>query len=759
MSQPRSAPGPRTGRTWLGLVLSLVILANPAATLAKGHEGKPPGPSTQEELLARAKISQEEAMGIAQETFAVPGDAALVVAQLELPWETEAPIWNLTWNLSGSPGRQLRVGINAVTGQVRWMSLEDPQLWRPGPVELTVNREQAQAIAEALLQQVAPEEFAASQLEPYHPPGPGAEPARTHWFNWSRVVEGIPFPEHSLSVSVSARDGTVISFNRHWPGQVTFAPAAGLISEEQAWEKLNPVIAPQLVYRRLGEGAAASYRLFYRAEPNARVDARTGEVYTPQGSFFQVGEPVSQGGVEPAPRKPLKTAEEAAAVARQVLGLDPEVKPNNTDQWAGGSDSSERFWNIQFRLPGPKPETYRHANVTLNAATGRLQGLWAEQAVDVQNQEPTIDEARAREVALQFVRTFFAPELPELFMRVISGKAHFAPGPEGKAREKVIAYHINFNRVVNGLLVEGESISLTINAFTGEVENLHLNWGQSVLSEPQNPLSVEAARDIWWERFELRRIYVSRPRYEDYPGPPAAEREAVPVWQLSFRDGRPAPSPYIDATTGRFVDWQGVEVLDPARLPEDILEHPQQEALETLAARRALELRDGKLRPDDPLTRLEAVILLNRGLFANGKGAYWETAVPPGAYPDIPQGHPHYWEIHQALSRGILTAPQSDQPFNPDQAVSRAEFAQMLARGLGLGLVEQVTRPLPLGYSDADELPLAVRNPVAMLAGLGIIDDSQGAFQPDQPITRAEAAAQVQATHKLQQGSSPRWGK
>lgn len=71
--------------------------------------------------------------------------------------------------------------------------------------------------------------------------------------------------------------------------------------------------------------------------------------------------------------------------------------------------------------------------------------------------------------------------------------------------------------------------------------------------------------------------------------------------------------------------------------------------------------------------------------------------------------------------------------FNPEQSVTRAELAQMLAR---------VVAGTPVSSPFLNDVPAGIwyAPAVQKAAGLGLLTSSEGAFRPDAPATRAECA-------------------
>ncbi|MBR3640603.1 MAG: S-layer homology domain-containing protein, partial [Oscillibacter sp.] len=109
-----------------------------------------------------------------------------------------------------------------------------------------------------------------------------------------------------------------------------------------------------------------------------------------------------------------------------------------------------------------------------------------------------------------------------------------------------------------------------------------------------------------------------------------------------------------------------------------------------------------------------------------------------------------HWAADYAdfLYRAGITTGYEDGTFRPDRAVTRAQFAAMLCRYLGLETQEDAALP----FADAEEIPAYARGSVAALYERGIVNGSEknGAlsFLPYSNLTRAQAAAMIGRTQE-----------
>jgi len=162
---------------------------------------------------------------------------------------------------------------------------------------------------------------------------------------------------------------------------------------------------------------------------------------------------------------------------------------------------------------------------------------------------------------------------------------------------------------------------------------------------------------------------------------------------------------------------------------------------------------DGTFRPDQKLTKAEAVSLL-AGLVDDytDKGAYSCDFV------DVPRNAPYFDDLAYMASKEFSQTPQhpmkdvtgdSQKRFYPDAPITRGELAAMMARMGGLKGDGPKLRDVSADTPNATEIGRVARE--GWLTG-----NQSGTFRPEAPVTRAEFA--VAANRLIQRTQRPREG-
>lgn len=256
-------------------------------------------PAEQQEIERTAKlIARDQAVEAVKKWVQVPDNLALRGANLATNWQNpDTHIWNLNWSDEKAgdekPGYMF-ARVNAFTGE-----LVGFDLYYPGTDGKTgtMDRPAAQKIAEEFLQRIQPGRFQEVKLDESQPlvtREKGKNPP-FQYFNYRRLVNGIPFPGNGLNVRVDTVQGKVVSYNLNWSDR-QFPSATGVLNAKQAGESFLKYRPLTLSYARMyGPDGPGDIRLVYQPLATGwgvptidMVDARSG------AGLDWEGKPVSQ---------------------------------------------------------------------------------------------------------------------------------------------------------------------------------------------------------------------------------------------------------------------------------------------------------------------------------------------------------------------------------------------------------------------------------------------------------------------------------
>lgn len=180
-----------------------------------------------------------------------------------------------------------------------------------------------------------------------------------------------------------------------------------------------------------------------------------------------------------------------------------------------------------------------------------------------------------------------------------------------------------------------------------------------------------------------------------------------------------------------------VKAKDVVTLPSDVAGHWSEAAV-----REAMELGfvtgfdDGAFRPDAPVTRQEATVLLAKALLvkvdSSGTLAFRDAA-------NIPQWASPF--VREAVSLKWVTG-YGDGTFRGGERIARQELAAVIARTLGDSVAGDAEALA--GFADRHELAGWAARPMSLTVELGILrGTNDGLLNPQGTTTRAEAVTMM----------------
>lgn len=716
-----------------------------------------------------AKLTKEDAIESAKKYVQIPAGYKLQSANLNSDWSPTGTrsVWYLYFSKQEGDRTygNISVNVEANTGALLGFNIyeNDPDQRPSFPPK--VNFGEAKDIANKWLSQATANVF--SQLkyngryeDEVKPPLDGNV---QYNFTYERVVNGIPFPQDSVTVSVNG-DGKVINYYSNWTDDVKFESNDKIISLEEATQafrnKSKLGLLYQVPYQVSTQGNEKKAYTAYTLE-SYMMNAKTGEWWS------QFGEPISQTsdekpiadkplGEKPAANKNLSKEDAVKAVEKSF-----RIPSNFTLQNA----SYNEYFNIE------NGETVSSWNLSWNQsadqndiARGRMNAIWANvnaktgevmnfnHYIDIYDPrtgeqlpaKPTLTSDEAKSKAIEFVKTMVPHYAHEL---VLSSSRSDVVIQEKASRTE----EFNFKHVSDGVAIGYNNVSLTIDMESGEVVNYYANFSLTKYPEKRpDVISEDKAKELLLSQYNIELSYVlpypSAIPYEKYAvmkaaGEPVPDikqpevQEAKLVYQLISKYQR---EPFfLDAVSGV---WKSMSTGEPISLVKeqatDIEGHWAKDALQLMLDYQALEIKDGKVNPNEAITKGEMikmlVITMNGGYYPG----MFDAASRENTFSDVQKSSKYFQFVEMALDRRLID--KSDK-FNPEQKMTREDMAELIVRALGYRKLSQFDPIFNKNFSDLEE----VKNPGAasITVGLGIMSVDNGKFNPHKEVTRAEAAS------------------
>ncbi len=262
----------------------------------------------------------------------------------------------------------------------------------------------------------------------------------------------------------------------------------------------------------------------------------------------------------------------------------------------------------------------------------------------------------------------------------------------------------------------GETLSDTRSSISSRIERTHLSRFEFFLTGSKN---------VWV-------VLLREEAPEFFP-----HGSSVLVFGCKQRGGVDALVVAIQNGNDEVIDilWRDGELGDLSECPLTISDHWAHNWIKSLSgAGLTPSYQDGTYRPENPVTRAEMSIFLQKGI--GGSGFTPPTSDGSHPYTDIANHWAEAW-IEELYDTG-MTGGYSDSTYRPENQVTRAEIAVFLLKAKH---GNTYTPPAPSGRSFSDVAGHWAESWIEQLAAEGITSGYlDGTFKPDRMVTWAEMA-------------------
>ncbi|MCG0276355.1 MAG: S-layer homology domain-containing protein [Thermosediminibacteraceae bacterium] len=228
-------------------------------------------PQEQKELEASKKlIPKEKAVEVVKKYVEIPGDYKQRYAGLYEDYENPGSrVWSITWEKnSGTPDDygSISARVDAMTSELLSFDIYDRTRYSED-FKQNLDMKAAEKKADDFLKTVQPEKYRMVKPENHENQRPVPEKIREFVFNYTRQVNGIPFPDNGFSVTVDAQSGRIVSYYSRWT-DATFPAPEGIMDKQQAENLFLKKVGLQLAYTQFNESEKRGYRLVYGISPS-----------------------------------------------------------------------------------------------------------------------------------------------------------------------------------------------------------------------------------------------------------------------------------------------------------------------------------------------------------------------------------------------------------------------------------------------------------------------------------------------------------
>lgn len=707
----------------------------------------------------KAAITVEQAVQLVKDNFSIPEKYSRMSTGYN-EYNNQAT-YSLNWNADEPPGGSFNATVDATTGEIMNINQWDQSV-KPSFKLPIIAIGDAEKIATDLVSKLASKHLSEMQLvkdnqeilslNNYQP--------FSYNFRWVRMVNGIPCPGNGVNVSVSGDNGLVRNYNNNWTEDLVFPAASKVISPEKALQVFTEAPMLELQYfipqmmnpqRPEPQRVLLVYQLSNKYYGGS-VDALTGEPVimdravgsnTPSGAVGGVTRAtsvVTSTSTSPAkstsalteatpsvidsstsPDTPEKSQQisqaEAAEIVKKAVKIPKDLVLQNSSLNPDWQNPIEQVWDLNWSNQSFGMGEHRYMSARVNAKTGDLVGFNMSYGTIPSDKSKLITRKEAQKIADDFLKRI----KPERFELV---KMESEDLYNGKMPPNL--QNFNYVRVVNGIPVTSNGMHLTVDTAAKQVNAYEMNWSNSEFPSSTEVLPVSQAT----ERFlKIRPLTLNYTLIYKQNG----QQEARLVYQPKTDYSMYLPS-MLDAKTGDTMDWYGKSQSQWSRSHtyKDIQGNYAEKEIGLMGLTGAFGEYGDTFRPDEKIT---AGSLLRAMLTAEGNNR--DRVLSDEDIKKIAKERE--W-IHDDLKL--------------ESELSRMDLSKIMIRLMDMDTSAQVKGIYAVPFTDSSTIEPDSLGYIALSWGLGILKVEGNTVQPNQSVTRADAAYALVHAYALEHVNS-----
>jgi hypothetical protein len=594
---------------------------------------------------------------------------------------------------------------------------------------------------------------------------------RHYYFNYYRVVNGIPFYQDNVHISVNTETGKIYSYNHNIDDRLVFPDAENIISVEDAQKAYTEKLGLELIYKYNYDYKDEKVDVFPVYVPKYdnniyAVDAVTadkirtgrygiyggaGDMAADQALMMEKENVKKAAGVAEEPRL---TPEEIEAVKKQaelITGKEAEkiareIPENNLDEgYVLRSWNLNRSWpikedfvyNMSFRKEtGNEQGRYLYADVAVNAKTGEVVRFYM--GYPYTEEKPKFDADSAKAAAEEYLKNLAPEKFAEVELEEAEEEIDRYPGQEPQRY-----FNFNYVRKVNDISFPGNGIYVGFDAVNGKVTNFNINWFDIDFPDLDNVISFEEAHEAFFENIGLELQYKQVDQEDDFipiektmpmvnsseDGTKEDGKKDLPGIKLVYvlKSGKPF---ILDANTGSVINYDGKPYKEekPAEYT-DIEGHYAEEKIKELVKYRIINFTDSEYRPNEEIIQKDFFSILSKII----DRYYGPIIMEDSGQDEIDEMY------KQLLREGVIKKDE----IAPESPVTREDAVKFIIRALKYDKVADIPKIFRVSFVDVSEINPRLIGYVAIANGLNIVSGAGGRFKPKDNLTRAEAAVMI----------------
>jgi hypothetical protein len=578
-------------------------------------------------------------------------------------------------------------------------------------------------------------------------------------FTFDVYKNGIPADAQYIRLSISS-NGDLLDFSRpsdhfHYPS------ATPKITLEEAKKKQDEKLNVQLKYVPVfGSNKVNNWILAWGLDRNTAlnsIDANSGRSLDNEGNIISdqgiTYTSMDKGKTIFQPRQSSieLTGEEAANIVKKMLKVPDDrtliTQSVRNDYW----NKDRKVWSLTWQSPdqmrlGAFPD---RTTAEVDVLTGEIINYYYQEfptiglgvAAPVTNKKDAtaqLSEEALKNKAIDWIQLLYNDASTNLKL-VNHNSIH------STKNEKEFTY--SFERFYNDIVVEGNAASLVLD---NEGNVISYNSNHYNLSKmPKNP-KIKITKEKAQETYSS--LVQQQLQYKNFGNQIVNGTYSEPdirlVYTTEFKD-KQKNNTVLDAITGK---WTKVyedmsENQEDLGQVSDIKGHWAEKQLKTLLTYNLLDIKDGKVKPNEVLTQGQWLAIMAKAVNPYYQNYGSSINSEPQEISGISADQEGYAIASFALERQWIS---DKEILNLNEFLTREKLAVQLSSIMKYNKIAKFMEKDDAIAKLRDVSQIKHRGEVALVMKLGLLKPTNGRFNGKDTVTRAEAAAVIMRMVELQ---------
>ena len=666
--------------------------------------------------------------------------------------------WNVNWYRNGYQTiERYSVCIDGKTGDITGVDIYNN---KKGGAISVLNYSEAKKSAEDFLKKINKDKL--SKCKALSDNWNGQSGNRDYGFTFVRMENGVEFPQNYLNVNIDGVTGDIIGYQCQWDDELIFPNVDKVISKDKASETLIKELGVELKYKEFSNKYEyeankdiKNIQLTYEKikTSDGTIDATTGEkpIWEQEGTYTEKTITLEDKSQYFAKYKEVKISEEPCSNEEASKVAEAYIKDNykgefeiNRVDYRG--DEKEKTYSISYSEKNDKKEPYEKIQVYMNIDAKTKQINYVNMYYgenDEKEFEPIITWESGFNKSLDVISKYHSDKIKNL-----KYDQELVKYEEEKVKNER-TYYYNFPRVENGIVFDGNYIRVAIDAKTGEVSSINVNW--------YNDAEFEKLDKLYGEKEILDKIkenYYSNLKYvyvDVNTNPEVADMQLKTIYE--YKSNYSQNYNYYDAFNGKLLDDSGEEAIENIEdFKKQIEKSENRKALEILAYNGYIDINnfqiDKEVKNKDLIKILVDSLGYRKYVIEENNNVSSDGAVGDDKEDAGTESEKNYMskEEYLEMAKYYGLIDETTDMMNPEKEVSREELSRVLINMLQYDIVAKSQGIFKTQYKDEKDISKENLGYVALATGLGIIEDEGDKLNPKKTIEYEELYSSLYKT-------------